>query len=1180
MRLKDFKIGTQMRLGLGAILAVVLGLGFLARDQTGMLWRQTKYLYDNPFTVSRAVAKMEIDIERMSRHTSDLLLTRNEQETSTSLQDIEVDKTDAEQQFGILFDRYLGPRDDITSLRQDFVKWNILRNETVGLLQQGKAAEATARIRPGGVQYSQAEVLRNRIRKIDDFARNKGAQFYQNAAKVNDDLSSSLGLAVAAFILLTLVLSYLLLKGIRDPLRELTALTERFRLGEFNARSKYDSANEFGTLSAAFNTLGETIEGDLAFKERAVQLNDAMLQELKDRKFRSRVLEPLMRLTNSQAGAIYLLNEKKTDYEHLESIGLGSACRASFSATEREGEPGTVLVSQQIQRIRDIPTGTRFTIETVSKEFNPREIITIPLVSEEEVTAIISLASIHEYEPAAIRLITGTQGALASWVSSMLASQRITALTTDLEQQNEQLQSQQEELRVTNEELEEQTQQLQHSEEELKTQQEELQVINEELQEKNDLLERQTKEVKRAKKEIEEKASALALASKYKSEFLANMSHELRTPLNSLLLLAQGFSRNRDGNLTEEQVESARIIHSSGCDLLTLINEILDLSKIEAGRIELQPGSVTVRDLAEGVRDSFQHVAEEKGLVLEIFVNDDAPAEITSDRKRVEQVLRNLISNAIKFTEAGSVTVTFGLPASNSDLSKSGITLGDSLAIAVSDTGIGIAPELHKIIFEAFQQADGGTSRKYGGTGLGLSISRELATLLGGELHLSSEPSKGSTFTLFLPHVIHGKAPNSQAAASPSKQKVPVEHEQPEIPDDRDSIVPSDRVMLVIEDDPNFARLLQEKCHKKGFKCLSASTGEAGLELAANHLPHAVILDLKLPGMDGWKVLSSLKENTSTRHIPVHIISAGESSTSALRKGAVGHVSKPLNQEELEEAFRKLEEISDGRSKRVLVVDDDATIRCDTVNLIGDSDISVDEAGSAEEAEKALRSGVYDCVVMDLGLPDMDGGELLARLEREGVALPPVVVHTARDLTMAEEAALRERAESIVIKDVRSRERLLDEVSLFLHRVVSQMPERKRKVIQDLHDTDALLKDKKVLVVDDDMRTTFAVSHLLAECGMMPLKAENGERALRLLDEQPDIDLVLMDIMMPVMDGYETMQRIRAQERFKSLPIIALTAKAMPEDREKCLVAGANDYLPKPPDRERMFSMMRVWLCR
>jgi CheY-like chemotaxis protein len=667
------------------------------------------------------------------------------------------------------------------------------------------------------------------------------------------------------------------------------------------------------------------------------------------------------------------------------------------------------------------------------------------------------------------------------------------------------------------------------------------------------------------------------------------MSHELRTPLNSLLLLAEGLALNKEGNLTDEQVESARIIHGGGSDLLNLINEILDLSKIEAGRMDLQPGTVRVGDLADGVRASFGHLAGEKGLDLEVVLRDDAPVRITSDGKRIEQIIRNLTANAVKFTENGSVTVTFGRPAAGTDLSGSGLSADECLAVEVRDTGIGVAPDRQKIIFEAFQQAEGGTSRKYGGTGLGLSISRELARLLDGEIRLESEPGRGSVFTLYLPLTVSpdarvapadgasavSRADESGAGDAVRRRPVPAP-----IEDDRANLKKKDRVILVIEDDPGFAHVLLGACREKGFKCVAASTGEEGLELAAKHPPSAVILDIRLPGMDGWAVLSALKDDVRTRHIPVHVVSVEEASTEALRKGAVGHAVKPLDREDLEETFGRLERISAGKPRRVLVVEDDPKIRRETVRLIGDGDVKVDEVGTGAEAMEALRSGGYDCVVLDLRLPDMDGGDLLAALEREGMVLPPVIVHTARDLTRDEETELRERAGSIVIKDVRSRERLLDEVSLFLHRVVGKMPEKKRKIIRDLHDTDELLRDRKVLIVDDDMRTTFAVSRLLSERGMKTLKAENGERALRLLEQQSDTALVLMDVMMPLMDGYEAMRRIRSQERFRRLPIIALTAKAMPEDRERCLAAGANDYLPKPVDPARLVSMMRVWLHR
>ena len=1171
MKLKDLSIATQLRLGLGIILLFVLLLGYLAWRQTEQLSLQTRILYNHPMKVRLALGDLETDIMGMRLEYRNLLLATDEKGRQTALNNSAAYQADAYHHFNALFEAYLGPRSDIEEAHMAFARWISARESNRALARQGKITDAMNRVSNSGDIGIERELLLKQVKTIDTFSREKADSLYREAAELSHRLTVQLVVIVCVILLLSSLILFLLLKMIRTPLKDLGNMADQFRKGKMDARCSYISASEFGVLAGAFNALADTIQNDMNFRDRIAQLNAVMLLELQMRTFNRQVLDAIMRLTDSQIGAIYLLNEQKSDYELLESIGVSTTGRGSFSATTCEGEFGAALTTKQIQRITDIPPGALHAIATVSGELLPHEIITIPLLAGDDVPAMLSLASIHPYDPDAVRLITEVQDVMAVWINSMLANQRVETLAVGLDQQNRQLQTQQEELRVANEELEEQTQRLQQSEEELKVQQEELQVTNEELEEKNDLLERQTKQVELARLDLEEKSEALARASKYKSEFLANMSHELRTPLNSLLLLSQGLAGNRDGNLTSDQVEAARIIYAGGSDLLNLINEILDLSKIEAGRIDIQFDSVKISDLADGVRETFQLMADEKGIALQITVNDDAPVEIASDRKRLEQITRNLIANALKFTAEGGVSVTFGA-AEN-----------DSLAIKVKDTGIGIPPELHKLIFNAFQQADGTTSRKYGGTGLGLSISRELAALLGGEIRLESEVGKGATFTLLLPVTCNNR-PNVETAKPIEIAKIihkpVVERRRSHIPDDRDSIAPDDHVILVIEDDLNFARLLCAKCHEKGIKCLAAPTGEEGLELAAKHQPGAVILDLRLPGIDGWEVLSVLKENTATRHIPVHIMSVEDPTSKAQRKGAVGHFAKPVNQEELEEAFRRLEQLSSGKPKRLLVVDDDAAIRLETVKLVSGVDVTTDEAQTGEQALAALRSTVYDCVVLDLGLPDMDGNELLARLESEGLTLPPVIVYTARDLTVAEETTIRGRAESIVIKDVRSQERLLDEVSLFLHRIVNRMPEKKRKVIQDLHDTDALLKGKKILVVDDDMRTTFAVAHLLTGSGMKPLKAENGERALRLLDEQPDIDLVLMDIMMPVMDGYETMKRIRAQDKFRTLPIIALTAKAMEEDREKCLAVGANDYLPKPVDPARLFSLMRVWLCR
>lgn len=984
-----------------------------------------------------------------------------------------------------------------------------------------------------------------------------------------------------------------IMKQVGGEPRDIAAISDQIASGNLNAEIVDEAATgikaSLGSMLASLREKQAQIQRKDWLQTGMARLNEAMRGDPQIDTLAAKVIAEVCTYLEAQVGAFYIAqNGFKPTLSMLGSYAYAKRKNLSNTFQAGEGLVGQAALEKQQILIGNVPADY-VRVTSGLGEHTPRCICVTPFLYEGRVKGVVEVGALNDLTDRELEYLAQAMTALAVGVESAQSRTRLAEALEESQRLSEELQAQQEELKTANEELQEQAQRLEESEEKLRAQQGELQIANEELEEKNDLLERQKRQVELARQDIEEKAGELALASKYKSEFLSNMSHELRTPLNSLLLLAQGLAQNRSGNLNEEQVESAKIIYGSGSDLLNLINEILDLSKIEAGRMDLHLRKLSVRDLADSVRASFEHVAQNKGLELKVIVSDEAPAEITNDCKRVEQVIRNLVSNAIKFTEHGSVQVIFSRPAPSRDLSRSGLTADQCLAIAVKDTGIGITAEKQKIIFEAFQQADGGTARKYGGTGLGLSISRELVRLLGGEIQIESKPGSGSTFTLFLPVALSTarKAASNTTTVTVSRSDEGVSPDLPRqkpdaepITDDRDQLEKNDRIILVVEDDANFAQLLYRKCKEKGFKCLHAPSGEAGLELVERYLPSAVILDIRLPGMDGWAVLSVLKENTKTRHIPVHIVSVEESSTESLRKGALGHATKPLKQEDLEETFRRIEQVSAAKPKRLLLVEDDPKTRAETVKLIGNGDVKVDQAQNGAEALVAFRSTQYDCVVLDLGLPDMDGSELLSRLARETASMPPVIIHTARDLTRDEEAIIRESAESIVIKDVRSQERLLDEVSLFLHRMVNRLPEKQRKMIRDLHDTDELLRDRKVLIVDDDMRTTFAVSRLLTERGIQTLKAENGKRALQLLDEQPDTNLVLMDIMMPVMDGYDAMQRIRAQERFRKLPIIALTAKAMPEDREKCLAAGASDYIAKPVDPGRLISMMRVWLYR
>ncbi len=859
---------------------------------------------------------------------------------------------------------------------------------------------------------------------------------------------------------------------------------------------------------------------------------------------------------------------------------------ASYSFAPGEGLVGQAAQKKKAITLTDVPE-SYFAIESGLGKMLPRIVHLQPIVREGRVRAVLELGLRQQLDDFGSRFLKEVSESIALAVESARARETQARLLEQSQAMTEELRTQQEELKAANEELEEQAQRLRDSQARLKAQQEQLQVTNEELEEKTELLVRQKREVELARKEISEKAEALALASKYKSEFLANMSHELRTPLNSLLLLSRSLSENKPGNLSPEQVESAGLIYQGGNDLLSLINEILDLSKIEAGRMELRFGDVYPADVAASLSAAFERVAGERGIALQVAIEPGTPERFTSDRQRVEQVLKNLVGNAVKFTESGRVAITFAVAGADDAGRLSRLRPDQALRVSVSDTGIGIPPDKQKVIFEAFQQAEGGTARKYGGTGLGLSIVRELTRILGGEIHLQSEPGRGSTFTVYLP--LQRPATESELRALPHEPEV--EHDRPSPPvlvpvslvaDDRAEIQKGDRSILIIEDDVRFAAALARQCREQGFKVLAATTGEEGIDLARRFHPGGILLDLKLPGIDGWRALELLKEDPETRHIPVHIASAQErEAAAARRKGAIGFLQKPLTAEQIGEALDRLDRTAAGKTKRVLVVEDDEHTRRGIVELIADKDVEVDEMAGGAEAIEALRSRTYDCMVLDLGLWDFDGDELLGRAERdESIELPPVIVYTGRDLTWQQDLHLRSFSDSVIIKGVRSDERLLDEVSLFLHRVVADMPEKKRQVIASLHDVDALLRDKKVLLVDDDMRTLFALTRILAERGMRVLKAENGQKALELLEREPDVNLALMDIMMPVLDGYQTIERIRAQQRFAKLPIIALTAKVMPGDQQRCLEAGASDYLPKPVDRDRLISMLRVWLYR
>jgi len=887
------------------------------------------------------------------------------------------------------------------------------------------------------------------------------------------------------------------------------------------------------------------------------------------------ILYELAPLVNAHHGAFYIME--------LDDEGPILKLFASYACLDRKEIPSSWRVGQGLvgQAALD---GKRIILTRVPPDYisissalgeaPPHAIVVVPILFEGEVKGVIELASFDTFNGIQLAFLDQMLESLGIVIATIEATMRTDELLRQSQSLTEELRSQQEELQQTNEELEEKAVQLSDQKAEV---------------------EKKNKQVELARQELEEKAEQLALTSKYKSQFLANMSHELRTPLNSLLILSRQLADNIEGNLTDKQIRYADTIRQAGTDLMTLINEILDLAKIESGTMAVDIGQVRFANLRDYVDQTFRQVAEEKGLEFVAELDPELPTSIDTDDMRLRQVLRNLLSNAMKFTERGRVILRVFRAAP------------DVVGFAVSDTGIGIPREKQRLIFEAFQQADGSTSRKYGGTGLGLAISREIAGLLGGDLRVDSTPGTGSTFTLFLPtvytvqarearerqqqrvaaaaqSVIDAAQLSAEAVADPEHLTKDLAAISPTpltraIADDFGAIEPGDRVLLVIEDDVTFALTVLEMGRSAGFKCVVATSGAQALELARTVKPDAVTLDLRLPDIDGWVLLDRLKHAPSTRHIPVHVISGLDEERRSLHSGALGFLHKPVSAESLQAGLARIKEFVEKRVKSLLVVEGDPIQQQAISDLIGDGDVHTTSVSSGEAALESLQHDRYDCIVMDLRLPGMSGFELIERIKADpGHRRLPVIVYTGRDLTVEDKARLDGLAQSVIIKDVTTMERLLDETARFLHRVEANLPERKQRVLRRLAKSDPQLADRSVLVVDDDLRNIFALTSLLEGHKMHVQYAENGRRALAKLEENPKIDVVLMDIMMPEMDGYDALRKIRERPKWKDLPVIALTAKAMKGDREKCLEAGASDYITKPVDADHLLSLLRVWL--
>ena len=985
------------------------------------------------------------------------------------------------------------------------------------------------------------------------------------------------------------------LKTLSDSLK--TNAEFAINIGEGNLSQSYKPLSKYDVLGNALLSMRKNLLELRATNEKnqwmqtsIVQIGDVLQGEKTINELGNQVLVTLADILDFQIASIFFNNNGELELESSYSYNVRKSNLNRFKFGE--GLVGQAALEQKTLIYTDVPDDY-ISIKSGLGEITPNVIVVVPLVYQKEVIAVIEMGSSKEITQTKLDFLAQISENLAIGFNSIKTRTEMKVLLIKTQAQSEELRVQQEELVSSNKELEEQSNALRVSEEELQQQQEELRVTNEELEEKTKFLEEQkadivnkNEELENAGKDLERKAKELEAASKYKSEFLANMSHELRTPLNSLLILSGSLSENREGNLNEEQVESAEIIYKSGNDLLTMINDILDLSKIESGKMDVNVGDVMIASISENINDYFKLSAKQKNIDLIINVDDNVPSQIATDQQKVEQVIKNFMSNALKFTSKGSITLHFHMQQKN-------------LCISTIDTGIGIPEDKQNAIFEAFQQADGSISRKFGGTGLGLSISRELAKLLGGRIELKSKVGEGSTFTFYLP--LDGKIKVDNAPKTVVKEvdnvetttKVetlePVVEPTPSmfddsrpdfIDDDFEIIVDGDEVILVIEDDPIFAKILYKQCNERGFKCVVSPTGEYGIVIADKLTPHAIILDIKLPGIDGWRVLDLLKENQNTRHIPVHIMSGGNETIAASSKGAIGYLTKPIKKGVLDEAFSKIETFINKKTGNLLLVEDDDNLRRSIKILIGDDSVNITDAASGVEAIKLLKENKYDCMILDLGLSDMTGFELIEKINKSNTNRPPIIVYTGKDLTKEENETLEKYAESIIIKGVKSEERLLDETALFMHRVIAEMPNKQQSVIKNMHAQEDVFKDKTVLIVDDDMRNIFALKKVLSDHNMKVSRADNGKAALEIIKNNPKFDIILMDIMMPEMDGYETMQNIRRMPEQRNVPIIALTAKAMKEDRQKCIEAGANEYMSKPIVIEKLLSLLRVWLYK
>ncbi|MFF2153972.1 response regulator [Paenibacillus chitinolyticus] len=1224
------KISTKLMAGFGLLFVLMFVLAGIGTTRISSIDESLDSAFVNRFNKTRMAYTARSDVNTIAKYMANLLLNTDPNHVGAKENLAKANTYKEKLKEGVTALQKSADSDVEKQLTYETVKstenFMSYLNQAMELYENGKIVEANKLRTDIGVTYQDqvTDSVDHLTQYLDDNVQKGINEFKASNSKT---LLMTIMLTVAALVI-GLGIMYWIMRSLSRGLALLTGMIKGFGNGRFDPgyRVEVTTTDEFGKVADVFNTMADDLEElmhnertfnkqneDQAWLKSNVANMSMLLQDQTNmHDLTNRFISEASRMIGATFGAVYLLEregmrtrlvlssayafDKDPEDNLLPEFALGQGLVGQAAADGRR-----IMVQDEVDKY--------LTIQSSFGQLDAKYLVVEPVVSEEEIGAVVEFAGLKMLSENELDLLEQLTENLAVSIGRIRSRERVEellrmsqALTEELQSQSEELISQQEELRTSNEKLEEQTKALKASEELLQSQQEELEQNNEELLRKTKQLQIQVQETELANRQIEEAKEALekqafelAMASKYKSEFLANMSHELRTPLNSMLILSQMLAENKDSNLYDKQVEYAETIHSSGSDLLKLINDVLDLSKVEAGKVEVQAEYVLVPDIMETIQRSFEQVARKKALGFEITIDSGVPRMLYTDSMRLEQILRNLLSNAFKFTSQGSVHLHV-YPVKEGE---------PQIAFSVKDTGIGIAEEKQQIIFEAFQQADGTTSRQFGGTGLGLSISKQLASLLGGTIEICSREGEGSTFTLFIPHRKYSERVGGSAEAAaagqeqhalplpgapevpqlPAPAPVPVKpapkSAQREVEDDRSSITENDKVLLIVEDDVHFMNVLVDMARSRGFKALVAMQGDIGLQMAKEYKPDGIILDIQLPIVDGWSILVQLKNNAETRHIPVHVMSVVDEVHQGLSMGAIAYMRKPSSKDVLEQAFIELEGFIDQNLRKLLLVEDDPVQMNNLIELIRHDDVLIEVARTADEAIVKLRELHFDCMVLDIGLADQSAFDLLERIKaEEELRRLPIVIYTEKEYDKKDEMRLKKYAESIIIKNVKSPERLLDETALFLHRVEETLPEEKKRILQRLHSSEAVFAGKKVLLVDDDIRNVFALSNLLEGYNMKVLFAETGRQALSILEKETDLDLVLMDIMMPEMDGYEAMKEIRSMPQFDHLPIIALTAKAMRDDREKCIRAGASDYITKPINNDQLMSLIRVWLFK